>query len=214
MKKLLKLLRLLRRAQTSSPKSPPLVVVGLRNPGRKYEGTRHNVGAEVLDILSERWDAPFKAGPSRIGAELAIARRGDRQVVLLKPYAYMNESGRPLVAALRYYKAGLDDLLVVHDDIDLPFARLRLHRGRGTGGHNGIKSVVAATGSKDFWRLKVGVGRPPGRMDPAAFVLRPFTKAEREEVDILVIDAADVIEVFPAEPETAVEKAARRLPPE
>ena len=154
-----------------------MMIVGLRNPGRKYEGTRHSVGAEVVDVLSERWDAPFKSGPSRVAAEVVSHRVGDRGIVLVKPYAYMNESGRAVASALRYYKAEIDDLIVVHDDIDLPFGRLRLHSARGTGGHNGIKSIVGATASQDFWRLKIGVGRPPGQMDPADFVLRPFAKA-------------------------------------
>lgn len=202
----------LRRPATSSRSSqtPPLVVVGLRNPGRKYEGTRHNVGAEVLDILSDRWSAPFKGGPSRISAEITAHRLEDRRVVMIKPYSFMNESGRVVVSALRYYKADVDDLLVVHDDIDLPFARLRLHSGRGTGGHNGIKSVVASLSSKEFWRLKVGVGRPPGRMDPADFVLHAFDKSEREEADLVVRDAADVVERFVTDPEAAVEMASLR----
>jgi len=201
-----------RRAATSSRRSqtPPLVVVGLRNPGRKYEGTRHNVGAEVLDILSERWNTPFKGGPARVSAEIAVHRFGDRSIVMVKPFSFMNESGRVVVAALRYYKADVDDLLVIHDDIDLPFGRLRLHAGRGTGGHNGIKSVVATISSKEFWRLKVGVGRPPGRMDPADFVLHRFDKAERDETDLVVRDAADVVERFVTDPESAVEMAAVR----
>ncbi len=215
MKSVLSLLRK-RRAATSSRRrsTPPLLVVGLRNPGRKYEGTRHNVGAEIVDILSERWAAPFKGGPTRVNGELAAHRIDDRRIVLLKPYAYMNESGRVVVSALRYFKAEIDDLLVVHDDIDLPFARLRLHAGRGAGGHNGIKSVVDSTSSSEFWRLKVGVGRPPGRMDPADFVLRQFSKDEREEVDFLVRDGADVVERFLLDPDAAVEMASLRRSPQ
>lgn len=205
----------LRRAATSSrgSQTPPVVVVGLRNPGRKYQGTRHNVGAEVVDILSERWGAPFKNGPSRVSAEVSSHRAGGRSVFLVKPFTFMNESGPVVVAALRYFKAEIGDLLVVHDDIDLAFARLRLHAGRGTGGHNGIKSIVGSTASREFWRLKVGVGRPPGRMDPADFVLRPFAKSERAEVDILVRDSADVVERFLVDSESAVEMASRRQAP-
>ena len=132
--------------------------------------------------------------------------------MMVKPYAYMNESGGVVVSALRYFKASVDDLFVIHDDIDLPFARLRLHSGRGTGGHNGIKSIVDTVSSKGFWRLKVGVGRPPGRMDPADFVLRPFAKSEREEVDFLVRDSAEVVERFVSDPESAVEMASVRRP--
>ena len=217
MKKVKKLLRMVRRLRAKATSSdgttiPPLVVVGLRNPGRKYDGTRHNVGAEVVDILSERFDVPFKSGPSRLGAEVASHRLGERRLVLVKPYSYMNESGRSVRSTLRYFKVGVEDLLVVHDDIDLPFGRLRLHAGRGAGGHNGIRSIVNVTDSKDFWRLKVGVGRPPGQQDPADFVLRPFSKSEREEVDFLVRDGADVIEQFVTDSEMAVEKAALRRP--
>ena len=210
---MLRVMRLRRPATSSrSSQTPPLVVVGLRNPGRKYEDTRHNVGAEVVDILSERWNAPFKSGPSRVSGEIAGHRIDDRRIVMVKPYAYMNESGGVVVSALRYFKAGVDELLVIHDDIDLPFARLRLHSGRGTGGHNGIKSIVDAVSSKEFWRLKVGVGRPPGRMDPADFVLRSFAKSEREEVGFLIRDAADVVERFVSDPESAVEMASVRRP--
>ena len=117
-------------------------------------------------------------------------------------------------SALDYYKVDPADLLIIHDDIDLPYARLRLHAGRGAGGHNGVKSIMGATGSRDFWRLKIGVGRPPGRMDPAAFVLKRFSKAEREEMDILVQDAADVVEAFLVDRERAVLLAGERKPPE
>ena len=214
MKKLLRMLKVLKPKATSSEASgtAPLVVVGLRNPGRKYAGTRHNVGAEVVDILSDRWSAPFKGGPSRVGAEIATSSFNGRRVILVKPYSYMNDSGRSVVSALRYFKAGTEDLLVIHDDIDLAFSRLRLHAGRGAGGHNGIRSIVAGTGSKEFWRLKVGVGRPPGQQDPADFVLRPFSKSEREEVDSLIRDGADIVELFLSESEAAVEKAALRQP--
>ena len=138
------------------------VIVGLRNPGSEYAGTRHNAGADVAEALASRWDVRLKRGP------------------------LMNTCGPAVVSILRYYKAGPEDLLVVHDDIDLPFARLRLQYARGSGGHNGVKSIVQSLGNNDFHRLKIGVGRPPGRMDPAAFVLRPFAKSEREEVDFLV----------------------------
>ena len=125
----------------------------------------------------------------------------------------MNTCGPAVVSILRYYKAGPEDLLVIHDDIDLPFARLRLQQARGAGGHNGVKSIVQSLGNNEFHRLKVGVGRPPGRMDPAAFVLRSFTKSEREEVDFLVQDAADVVEQWIDDPEAGIQLAGRRRPP-
>jgi PTH1 family peptidyl-tRNA hydrolase len=113
-----------------------------------------------------------------------------------------------------YYKANPSDLLVIHDDIDLPFGRLRLHEGRGHGGHNGVRSVIAAVGTRGFWRLKVGVGRPPGTMDPATFVLRRFAKAERPDIDLMVGDAAEVVEVFVTDPDRAVALAGGRRPPD
>ncbi len=189
------------------------VIVGLRNPGSEYTGTRHNVGAEVADVLAAHWGVALKRGPLRVRSDLTRHRVNDRSVILAVPRTFMNTCGPAVVSVLRYYKAEPEDLLVVHDDIDLPFARLRLQFARGTGGHNGVKSIVQSLGNNDFHRLKVGVGRPPGRMDPAAFVLRPFAKSEREEVDFLVRDGADVVEQWISDPEGAVQLAARRRPP-
>ena len=188
------------------------VIVGLRNPGKEYSGTRHNVGSEVVEVLADRWDLRLKRGPLRVRADMARGKHDDESVVLATPRTFMNTCGPTVTAVLRYYKATDSDLLVVHDDIDLPFARLRLHHARGAGGHNGVKSIVRSLGNNEFSRLKVGVGRPPGRIDPAAFVLRPFARAEREEVDFLVQDAADVIEQWITDPDEAVQKAARRRP--
>lgn len=131
-------------------------------------------------------------------------------MVLAVPNAFMNESGPPVQQVTAYHGADADDLLVVHDDIDLPFGRLRIAHDRGPGGHNGIRSVGQALGTGAFWRLKVGVGRPPGRMDPAAFVLARFSKEERPEVDLLVVDAADVVETWLADPDRAKEQATLR----
>ena len=189
------------------------VIVGLRNPGSEYTGTRHNVGAEVAGALASRWDVSLKRGPLRVRADLTRHVIHGRSVILAVPRTFMNTCGPAVVSVLRYYKAGPENLLVLHDDIDLPFARLRLQYARGTGGHNGVKSIVQSLGNNDFHRLKVGVGRPPGQMDPAAFVLRPFAKSEREEVDFLVQDAADVVEQWIEDPEAGVQLAARRRPP-
>jgi PTH1 family peptidyl-tRNA hydrolase len=189
------------------------VIVGLRNPGSDYAGTRHNVGAEVAQALAARWDIVLKRGPLRVRADLTRHTTNDRSVILAVPRTFMNTCGPAVVSILRYYKAGPEDLLVVHDDIDLPFARLRLQYARGTGGHNGVKSIVQSLGNNEFHRLKVGVGRPPGQMDPAAFVLRPFAKSERDEVDVLVQDAADVVEQWIEDPAAGVQLAARRRPP-
>lgn len=186
------------------------VVVGLRNPGADYEGTRHNVGAEVVERLLERLgESPGKA-PSRISGQIAQIGVGDDRTLFLLPYTFMNQSGRAVRATLDYYKVAPEDLLVIHDDIDLPFGRLRLQVAGGSGGHNGIRSVESALGTKEFSRLKVGIGRPPGSQDPAAYVLNPFSKSERSEVDLMVEEAADVVERWLQDRERAQEQAARR----
>lgn len=134
----------------------------------------------------------------------------DDRTLFVVPTTYMNESGAAVRAVLDYYKVGPADLLVIHDDIDLAFGRLRLQVAGGSGGHNGIRSMERALGTKEFSRLKVGVGRPPGSQDPADFVLRNFTKAERPEVDLLVVDAADVVERWLDDRPRAQEAAALR----
>jgi PTH1 family peptidyl-tRNA hydrolase len=135
---------------------------------------------------------------------------GDSRVLYAVPTTYMNESGRAVRALLDYYKLSPQSILVVHDDIDLPFGRLRLQVGGGSGGNNGVRSIESALGTGDFSRLKLGVGRPPGQMDPADYVLRRFTKEERAEVDLMIEDAADVVELWPKDPARAQELAALR----
>lgn len=188
------------------------VVVGLRNPGPEYELTRHNVGYEVVSEVADSAGGRFRRGPSRTRSEIAEIRIDAEKVVLAAPLVYMNQSGGAVRALVDYFDASLDDLLVIHDDIDLPFGRLRLQVGGGTGGHNGLRSVESSLGSRDYCRLKVGVGRPPGQMDPAAFVLRRFAKEERAEVDLMVSDAAEVAETWVTEREAAVRKAGERRP--
>ena len=187
------------------------VVFGLRNPGAEYEGTRHNVGVEVLAVLALRHGTTFKRGPLRVRADLAQLRLDGEKVLLAAGTSMMNQSGGPVSAVLAYHKAEPSDLLVIHDDIDLAFGRLRIQRGGGTGGHNGLKSIEKALGTSDWDRLKVGVGRPPGDRDPADHVLSPFSVREREEVDLQVTDAADVVERWVEDPDRAQELAARRI---
>lgn len=190
------------------------VIAGLWNPEFKYHGTRHNLGAEVVDVLSRRWDVPLKKGPLRVRADVGRITVRGTPVILALPLASMNVSGPALGSVLRYFKEEPADLLVMHDDIDLPFGRLRLQAGRGSGGHNGIRSVTQALGTNEFPRLKMGIGRPPGSTDPAAYVLRPFSKAERPEMDLLVEDAADVAERWLTDPDAAVQMAGERRVPE
>lgn len=199
---------LTRKQEGSRANRPARAVVGLRNPGADYEGTRHNSGYEVVARVLSRAGEQLGRGPSRVSARVTQIGVGDERLLYAVPMTYMNQSGQPVRALLDYYGVPPEDLLVVHDDIDLPFGRLRLQVGGGSGGNNGVRSIETALGTKQFSRLKLGVGRPPGQMDPADFVLRPFTKAERPDVDLMVEVAADVVELWPVDPARAQEKAA------
>jgi PTH1 family peptidyl-tRNA hydrolase len=187
-------------------------IVGLRNPERRFDGTRHNIGAEVVEAVAKRHGRSFRRGPRRVAMSVAHTTIDDVDVLLSLPRVSMNVSGPPVAAALRYYHVDPADLLVIHDDIDLPFGKLRLHTGRGAGGHNGVRSIVEQIGSRDFTRLKVGVGRPPGRMDPATFVLQRFDADERSEIDRLVEDAAAVVDQYVTDLERAIQMAGERHP--
>jgi len=149
----------------------------------------------VVATLADRHDARFKRAP-RIRAEMAEIMVEGIRAVVARPNTFMNESGAAVAPLVKYFGMPLDRLLVVHDDIDLPFAKLRVQEGRGSGGNNGVASVIRSIGDEAFWRLKCGVGRPPGRMDPAAFVLKRFAGHEQDEVDLLRQYGADVIEMF------------------
>lgn len=186
------------------------VVVGLRNPGADYESSRHNVGFDVLARVVDRADQSFVKAPSRVRGMVAQAGVGDERTLYFTPNTYMNESGGAVKAALAYYKVAPTHLLVIHDDIDLAFGRLRIQVAGGSGGHNGIRSVEKSLGTREFSRLKIGVGRPPGSMDPADFVLRPFLKGERPEVAGAVEDAAGVVEQWLSDPKRAQETASHR----
>jgi PTH1 family peptidyl-tRNA hydrolase len=170
------------------------LVVGLGNPGPRYAATRHNAGFLVVDLLAERVGGRFKTHKSR--ADVVEGRVGGVPVVLVKPRSYMNESGGPIVAASRFYKVPVERIVVVHDELDLPFGALRLKRGGGDGGHNGLRSASAALGSREYLRVRFGIGRPPGRQDPADFVLREFATAERKDLGYHVDRAADAVEAL------------------
>jgi peptidyl-tRNA hydrolase, PTH1 family len=188
-------LRLLRRGEEAAS-TLDLLVAGLGNPGRGYERTRHNVGWLVMDELARRHGGSFR---SKFSGRLAETRVDDLRLALLKPETYMNESGRSLGAAARFFKVDPSALLVVHDDVDLEPARLQARLGGGLAGHNGLRSIAQALGSQDFLRLRIGVGRP-GRGDRrsvADYVLAPFEPDE--DVDALVSRSADAIETLARE---------------
>ncbi|HEX4431757.1 MAG TPA: aminoacyl-tRNA hydrolase [Frankiaceae bacterium] len=170
----------------------PRIVVGLGNPGPEYAGNRHNLGFHVVDLLAEQQGARFKKG-ARGFADVVETRIGDERVVLAKPRSYMNESGGRVKAVLGFYKVDPEQLIVVHDELDIPFLQVRLKIGGGAGGHNGIRSVDAALGTKDYARVRVGIGRPPGRMEPADFVLRDFSAGERKELPLVIERGADAV---------------------
>ena len=181
----------------------PWLVVGLGNPGPEYAGNRHNVGAMVLDVLAGRLGGALKAHRSHalvlegwLGGPPGSADR--RRVVLARPTSYMNESGGQVNAAARFFKVEPARIVVVHDELDIPFGAIRLKLGGGEGGHNGARSVSRALGTKDYLRVRVGIGRPPGRMDPAAFVLKDFSAAERRDLPVLLEDTADAVELLVA----------------
>lgn len=199
-----------RPRKKKTPSSPVRLVAGLRNPGPDYDGTRHNIGFEVLREVADRSGESLGRAPSRVSGLLTQIGVGDDRTLLFTPNTFMNESGRAVRSALSYHKIDPSDLLVIHDDIDLPFGRLRIQVDGGSGGHNGIRSLERSLGTNRFSRLKVGVGRPPGEMDPADYVLSPFTKTEHAEVEIIVQDAADVVEAWLEDRSGAQEMAARR----
>ena len=173
----------------------PFLVVGLGNPGPSYAGNRHNVGAMVLDELAARAGVRLSPGKGKRARTLiGEGRLAGRRVVLARPTSYMNESGGPVRGLLDYHSIPATDLVVLHDELDIPFAGVRLKRGGGEGGHNGLRSISRATGTRDYLRVRVGIGRPPGRQDPADFVLKDFSATERKELDLLVAEAADATE--------------------
>ena len=173
----------------------PFLVVGLGNPGPSYAGNRHNVGAMVLDVLAARAGVKLSPGKGKRARTLiGEGRLAGRRVVLARPTTYMNESGGPVRGLLDYHSLPPENLIVLHDELDISFGAVRLKRGGGEGGHNGLRSITRSTGTKDYLRVRVGIGRPPGRQDPADFVLKDFSATERKELDLLVAEAADAAE--------------------
>jgi PTH1 family peptidyl-tRNA hydrolase len=196
-------MRLFRRGDGAS--TLDLLVAGLGNPGPRHAQDRHNVGWMVVDELARRRDASFK---SKFNGQLGETRIDDHRIALLKPETYMNESGRSISAAARFYKVPIDAVAVVHDDVDLELGRLQARPGGGLAGHNGLRSIAQVLGGADFLRLRIGVGRP-GRgdqRDVADFVLSPFDP--HEDRDEIVARAADAVEVLVRD---GLEEAQRRF---
>ncbi|ABM15561.1 MULTISPECIES: aminoacyl-tRNA hydrolase [Mycolicibacterium] len=176
----------------------PVLVVGLGNPGPQYATTRHNAGFMVVDILADRMGEKFKVH-KKSGAEVATGRLAGRPVVLAKPRVYMNESGRQVGPLAKFYSVAPADVVIVHDELDIDFGRIRLKAGGGVAGHNGLRSVASALGGNDFQRVRVGIGRPPGHKSGASFVLENFNSVERKEVPTILEQAADATELLVAQ---------------
>lgn len=186
------------------------IVIGLHNPGAAYRGTRHNTGAAVVEELAGQLGVRLGRGPRRAGCRSARTVIDGAPAVLALPKTFMNVCGPAVRSVIRYYKIPVSGLLVVHDDIDLDFGRLRLREGRGHGGHNGVRSVIGALGTSGFWRLKVGLGRPLVDMETADYVLGRFFSIEQTEAARMVEDAAEVVRVFMTDPDRAVSLAGGR----
>jgi PTH1 family peptidyl-tRNA hydrolase len=181
-----------------SEQTAPWLVVGLGNPGREYAGNRHNAGYLVADLLAARLRVRFSRHRKAV-AEVAEGRLGvgvdAPRLVLAKPLTYMNLSGGPVAGLSQFYKVPVDRIVAVHDDLDIPYGQLRLKVGGGEGGHNGLRSMTKSLGTKEYVRVRFGIGRPPGRQDPADYVLSDFSTVERKELDFLVDRAADAVEM-------------------
>jgi PTH1 family peptidyl-tRNA hydrolase len=175
----------------------PWLVAGLGNPGKEYAGNRHNVGFMVADLLASRVGAKFGRS-KRAHAEVAEGRLGfgGPRLVLVKPLTFMNLSGAPVVSLAQFFKVPVENVIGVHDELDVPFGQVRAKRGGGEGGHNGLRSMSKSLATKEYARVRFGIGRPPGRQDPADYVLSDFSPSERKELDFLVDRAADVVEAI------------------
>ena len=170
------------------------LVAGLGNPGPDYAGTRHNAGRMVADLLAGRMGSRFKANRTR--NEVAEGRLAGTPVTVAKPRTYMNLSGGPVAALAVFYKIPAERIVAVHDELDIPFGAVRLKLGGGDNGHNGLRSVTQALGTNEYYRARFGIGRPPGRMDAATFVLHDFSAAERKDLPLLIDRCADAVETL------------------
>jgi PTH1 family peptidyl-tRNA hydrolase len=172
----------------------PLLIVGLGNPGRDYKENRHNVGFMLLDRLSVRWDARNMKIQSR--AIVISTRWEGRKLLLAKPQTYMNLSGTSVLGLLKFYKLPIENLLVAHDDLDLPFGALRIRPGGGPGGQRGVEDIINRLGTQEYARLRIGIDRPPGRMDPADYVLQDFPAKDLIALSQVLDRAADSVQTW------------------
>jgi PTH1 family peptidyl-tRNA hydrolase len=182
------------------------LIVGLGNPGSEYSQNRHNVGQMVLDELASRVGGGFKSHKSRAQVLEGRLGIGGPRIVLAKPLCYMNVSGGPVSALAKFYDIDPGHVVAVHDEIDIPFSAVKLKIGGGEGGHNGLRDISKALATKDYLRVRVGVGRPPGRMDTADFVLRDFSGPEKKELPFLIDSAADAVEALVRDGLTAAQQ--------
>jgi PTH1 family peptidyl-tRNA hydrolase len=186
-----------------------LLIAGLGNPGPRYAATRHNVGFRLIDELARQCGVPASAFKERFHGEIASARLGEQELVLLRPQTFMNESGRSVQAACTFYKLKPADLIVAHDDLDVPFSEVRLKQGGGDGGQRGVRSVTSALGP-DYIRIRLGIGRPPPdfRGDVADFVLQAFPSAEQAIVEQMLTRATEAVSLVTS---LGLEKAMNRI---
>ncbi len=197
---------------TMTPLTDVWLVVGLGNPGPAYAGHRHNVGYLVDDVLAQRMGSPFRTHKSG-RADVVEGRLGPvgaetPRVVLARARSYMNESGGAVSTLAKFYKVPPERIIAVHDELDIPYGALRIKLGGGDNGHNGLRSMRSSLGTGDFYRVRVGIGRPPGSQDPADFVLSNYTATERKELEINVVEAADAVESLVAD---GLEKTQQRF---
>lgn len=181
------------RAQNAD-KNPPYLIVGLGNPGREFRNNRHNIGFMLMDHLAKRYGETF----SRVEARALVVKTKyiDTRLILAKPQTFMNNSGQSISSLIRFYKIPLDRLMIAYDDVDLPLGKLRIRSSGGSGGHRGMKSIIERLGTEDFPRLRIGIGRPPGRMEATDYVLKDFTKDEQLLLPEILDSSIDAILTF------------------
>ena len=170
------------------------LVVGLGNPGPDYSANRHNVGQMALSVLADRLGATFKSHKSNAAVAEGRLGYGGAKLILAKPGSYMNTSGGPVSSLMKFYDVPLSNLIVLHDELDIDAETIRIKQGGGHAGHNGLRDIISACGSNDFTRVRIGIGRPPGRMDTADFVLKDFNSTERKNLPVTLELAADAVE--------------------